>query len=152
MQHFPIFLDTAAARVVVTGGGDAAVAKLRLLLKTQARIEVFAPATLHGAAVDLASDIEDWASAGRLALHRRALVPCDLIGARLVYGAAEDAVDDARTRALGHRAGVLVNIHQNLGTTYRGRGFGTKCFDKVINHDAGFLTKGGHCAFCRILH
>lgn len=114
MQHFPIFLDTASARVVLTGGGDAAVAKLRLLLKTEARIDVYAPELLHGAATELASDIQDWAAAGRLVLHRRALAACDLIGARLVYGAAEDAADDARTRALGHRAGVLVNIVDNL--------------------------------------
>ena len=42
MQHFPIFLDTAGRRIVVSGGGDAALAKLRLLLKTQAQLTVFA--------------------------------------------------------------------------------------------------------------
>ena len=36
MQHFPIFLDLARRRVVLAGGGAAALAKLRLLLKTEA--------------------------------------------------------------------------------------------------------------------
>ena len=42
MRHFPIFLDLSGQRVAVAGGGEVAVAKLRLLLKTQAEIEVFA--------------------------------------------------------------------------------------------------------------
>ncbi|PJE33666.1 uroporphyrinogen-III C-methyltransferase, partial [Pseudooceanicola lipolyticus] len=42
MQHFPIFLATAGRRIVLSGGGEAALAKLRLLLKTPARITVFA--------------------------------------------------------------------------------------------------------------
>ena len=33
MQHFPIFLDLDGRRVVLSGGGEAALAKLRLLLK-----------------------------------------------------------------------------------------------------------------------
>ena len=40
MQHFPIFMAVKGRRIVVSGGGDAAVAKLRLLLKT-AIVKVF---------------------------------------------------------------------------------------------------------------
>lgn len=43
MQHFPIFLAVAGRRIVVSGGGETALAKLRLLLKTEAHITVFAP-------------------------------------------------------------------------------------------------------------
>ena len=41
MRHFPVFLDLRDRRVVVSGAGETAVAKLRLLLKTEARIVVF---------------------------------------------------------------------------------------------------------------
>ena len=41
MKHFPIFLAMEGQKLVLSGGGDAALAKLRLLLKTEARIEVF---------------------------------------------------------------------------------------------------------------
>ncbi|WP_292313145.1 NAD(P)-dependent oxidoreductase, partial [Marivivens sp.] len=44
MQHFPIFLSVTHRRIVLTGGGEAALAKLRLLLKTEAKITVFAEA------------------------------------------------------------------------------------------------------------
>ena len=38
MQHFPIFVALSGRVVVVSGGAAAAVAKLRLLLKTEAVI------------------------------------------------------------------------------------------------------------------
>ncbi len=43
MQHFPIFLAVAGRRIVLSGGGDAAMAKLRLLMKTKAHLTVIAP-------------------------------------------------------------------------------------------------------------
>jgi uroporphyrin-III C-methyltransferase / precorrin-2 dehydrogenase / sirohydrochlorin ferrochelatase len=42
MKHFPIFLAVEGRRIVVAGGGDAALAKLRLLMKTEARLTVVA--------------------------------------------------------------------------------------------------------------
>ena len=79
MQHFPIFLATGSRRVVLSGGGDAAEAKLRLLMKTQAAITVFAATP---------SDvIAGWAEAGRITLRRRALEPGDVAGAALFYAA-----------------------------------------------------------------
>ena len=45
MKHFPIFLAVDRRRIVVSGGGDAALAKVRLLLKTTARISVYANST-----------------------------------------------------------------------------------------------------------
>ena len=48
MQHFPIFLSLRDRRVLLSGGGEAALAKLRLLLKTEARIEVFSHAPAQG--------------------------------------------------------------------------------------------------------
>ena len=41
MRHYPVFVDLRDRTVVVSGAGDVAVAKLRLLLKTEARIEVY---------------------------------------------------------------------------------------------------------------
>ncbi len=106
MQHFPIFLNVANRRIVVAGGGDAALAKLRLLLKTEAAIAVYAP--------DAAPEIHRWAAAGVLTLTSRDIIAADLTGAALFYGANEDAIEDARGAALAHAAGVLVNIVDNL--------------------------------------
>lgn len=106
MQHFPIFVALTGRRVVLSGGGDAALAKLRLLLKTGARLHVFAP--------DPAPEIADWARAGRLELIRRPLASGDVQGATLFYAANEDAAKDARTAAIARTEGALVNIVDNL--------------------------------------
>ncbi|MGI3168107.1 NAD(P)-dependent oxidoreductase [Pseudooceanicola sp. C21-150M6] len=106
MQHFPIFLAMENRRVILSGGGAAALAKLRLLLKTPARIDVFTP--------DAAPEIRDWARQGRLVLHPRALGPGDLSGAALVYAADEDEAADARTADMARAAGVLINVVDNL--------------------------------------
>ncbi len=106
MQHFPIFLDLKGARVVLSGGGEAALAKLRLLLKTEARIDVFAP--------DASADIRSLAGAHRLTLTPRPLASGDAAGAALFYAADEDADEDARTAAIARSEGVLTNIVDNL--------------------------------------
>lgn len=107
MQHFPIFLALAGRRVVLAGGGDAAVAKLRLLLKTEAHLSVIDPAP--------GPEIEDWATDGKLRLIRRAFEPGDAMCASLVYAATEDDPEDRRIRELAQADGALVNIVDNLG-------------------------------------
>ncbi len=104
MQHFPIFLDLARAHVVIGGGGETALAKLRLLLKTQANITV--------CAAHIEPEIK--ALAPRVTLVNRPVLACDLGGARLVYAATGDAGEDARIARLGHDAGALVNVVDNL--------------------------------------
>ena len=106
VKHFPIFLGLADQRVVLSGGGDAAIAKLRLLLKTEAELHVFAPAP--------AAEIIRWADEDRLTLHRRAVQAGDVRGAKLFYAADEDDAEDARTAALADAEGALVNIVDNL--------------------------------------
>ena len=43
MRYFPIFYDLKDRDVVIVGGGEEALRKIRLLLKTEARINVVAP-------------------------------------------------------------------------------------------------------------
>ena len=106
MKHFPIFIALDGRKVVLSGGGDAALAKLRLLLKTNADLHVFA--------TDPAAEICDWAAAGKLVLHTRALAAGDISGTALFYAADEDEIEDARTAALAEAEGALVNIVDNL--------------------------------------
>ncbi|OWU75155.1 siroheme synthase CysG [Phaeobacter sp. 22II1-1F12B] len=106
MQHFPIFLAVQGQRITLSGGGEAALAKLRLLMKTEARIDVFAAA--------VAPEIETWASEGKLTLTRRTLASGDVDGSALFYAADEDEAEDSRTAGLARAAGVLVNVVDNL--------------------------------------
>ena len=106
MKHFPIFLNVAAQRIAVSGGGEAALAKLRLLLKTEARIEVYA--------ADPADEILRWAQEERLTLIRRTVKAGDAAGAVLFYAANDDKHEDSRVAGLAHTDGVLVNMVDNL--------------------------------------
>ncbi len=107
MDHFPVFMAVAGRRIVLSGGGDAALAKLRLIMKTTAHITVLAD--------DPAPEIESWANAGKLTLIRRAMEPGDAMCAVLFYAANEDDAEDARVAAIAHADGAKVNIVDNLG-------------------------------------
>ncbi len=106
MLHFPIFLAVTGRRIVVSGGGDAAMAKLRLLMKTEGRITVLAE--------NAADDVHKWAAQGKLTLIPRTMDRGDAICAALFYGANEDAAEDARTAQIAASEGALVNIVDNL--------------------------------------
>jgi uroporphyrin-III C-methyltransferase/precorrin-2 dehydrogenase/sirohydrochlorin ferrochelatase len=106
MRHFPIFLDLRGRRVVLAGGGEAALAKLRLILKTEAKITVFA--------ADPAPEITAWDAERKLRLVKRAFAPGDALCAALAYAATEDDAEDARVAILARADGALVNVVDNL--------------------------------------
>ena len=106
MKHFPIFLAVEGRRIVLSGGGDAAMAKLRLLMKTEAHLTVIA--------AEIADDIRKWAVQGKLRIIERAMEPGDALCAALFYAANEDDAEDARVSAIAHAEGALVNIVDNL--------------------------------------
>ena len=109
MRHFPIFVDLRNQRVVVAGAGETAVAKLRLLLKTEARIDVFDR--------DAGPQVRRWAAEARLKLIGREITAGDAEGAVLFYAANADAAEDARAAAIGRAAGALVNTVDNLANS-----------------------------------
>ena len=106
VQHFPIFLRFAGRRVVVSGTGQAAVAKLRLLLKTDAEIAVFGR--------DPDPDILSWHRDGALRHEERRVAADDLDGAALLYCASDDRAEDARAAALARQRNIPVSIVDNL--------------------------------------
>ena len=109
MRHFPVFVDLHHQRVVVVGGGDTAIAKLRLLLKTPAEIVVVAqtPAPL----------VRQWAAENKLTLLESAPQPHLLSGARLVYSATDNDAVDAQIAQWGKELGILTNWVDNLGSS-----------------------------------
>ncbi|WP_439140808.1 siroheme synthase CysG [Planktotalea sp.] len=106
MDHFPIFVALAGRRVILSGGGEAAIAKLRLLLKTTAHITVFSPKA--------APEIQAWHTAGKLCHVARQMEPGDALCAVLAYAADEDDALDARTSNIARADGALVNIVDSL--------------------------------------
>ncbi|PIB25160.1 uroporphyrinogen-III C-methyltransferase [Amylibacter kogurei] len=106
MRHFPVFVDLSNKRVVVSGAGECAVAKLRLLLRTEADIHVFG--------ADPVDVVRDWADGGKITLTPRALQNDDIAESVLFYAANDDAAEDARVAAIGRGISQLTNIVDNL--------------------------------------
>ena len=106
MRHYPIFLDTKARRIVVSGAGEEAAAKLRLIVRTEASISVFG--------TEPCETVRAMADAGRIALFERALAAGDADGAALLYCANDDEDEDRRVAAIGRQAGALVNVVDDL--------------------------------------
>ena len=100
MKYFPIFLNVKNQQIAVVGGGDAAVAKLRLLLKTEGQITVYDDAP--------APEIATWADAGLLTISLPPMSAEQARHACLIYAAAED---DSRDAATHHDAG---RAHQQV--------------------------------------
>jgi uroporphyrin-III C-methyltransferase / precorrin-2 dehydrogenase / sirohydrochlorin ferrochelatase len=106
MKHLPIFLAVEGRRIVVSGGGEAALAKLRLLLKTEARVKVFAQTVVP--------QIASLADEDRLVVVPRALERGDALGAALFYAANDDHAEDARVTRMAQADGTLTNWVDNL--------------------------------------
>ena len=97
MRYFPIFYDLQGRKVVVVGGGEEALRKVRLLLKTNARILVIAP-LLH----------DELASEPRVEWLARRFAPNLLDDAALVYAADSELNNLVSVEAKAR--GIPVNV------------------------------------------
>lgn len=106
MNHFPIFVNLSHQHVIVVGGGHAALCKLRLLLKTQAIIRVYA--------VNALPEIHQWHKQGALALLKRPPIAEEFDGASLLYAACETPEENKYFAEMARTKAVFVNIVDNL--------------------------------------
>jgi siroheme synthase-like protein len=81
--RYPALLELRGRRVLVVGGGEVALRKVRALLEAEALARVIAPA-LHPGLEALAAD-------GRVEVERRGYEPGEAAGWALVFAATDDA-------------------------------------------------------------
>ncbi|MEX0308893.1 MAG: siroheme synthase CysG [Tateyamaria sp.] len=102
MKTFPVFLTMTDRRIVILGGGEQATQKCRLMLKTDAQIDVFAP--------KLDVELQSLADAGRIRHRTDAITTDALAGAPLVFVGTGCPGIDAALHAIASEAGALVNV------------------------------------------
>jgi uroporphyrin-III C-methyltransferase/precorrin-2 dehydrogenase/sirohydrochlorin ferrochelatase len=102
LRYFPIFVDLEGRDVLIAGGGEKALQKLRLLLKTPARIRVVAEAIDGG--------ISALAEGHPIELERRSFTPTDLAGVAIVFAASDDPAADREVAAAARSQGIPVNV------------------------------------------
>ena len=101
MRVFLASIPLEAAKIVIIGGGEPALAKLRLFLDTPAEVLWFAP---EGAPAKMETPLNAPAPA------LRAPEPWELDGARLAFIAMADLDETRRLAGLARTAGAQVNV------------------------------------------
>jgi uroporphyrin-III C-methyltransferase / precorrin-2 dehydrogenase / sirohydrochlorin ferrochelatase len=102
MKYYPAFMNLSGRPALLVGGSEPAARKLRLLLKTGARVTVVARHANR--------EIAGLAGTGDITLRRRSFRPGDLDGQGLVIGATGRSEVDAEVSRAAQGAGVPVNI------------------------------------------
>ena len=102
MKTFPMFLQMVGRRVVIVGGGEQAAQKTRLILKTEARVEIWAP--------KLDPELHDLDAEGRVTHRTDAISPETFKGTALVFIATGCPGIDMALHALAKLGGATVNV------------------------------------------
>ena len=102
MKSFPMFIRTTGRHVVIVGGGEQAAQKARLMLKTDARIVLAAPA--------LDEELAALVASGRAVQHADPITPALLDRAAMVFVATGCPAWDACAHALAKAARCPVNV------------------------------------------
>ena len=106
MRYFPVYVDLKDARVLVVGGGEQAAQKIRLLLKTDAQINV----VTAGVGEEIDAELLELEGTGQILISRRDFRSTDLDGVQLVYvTTGDDVLDDQVSKEAKARA-VPVNV------------------------------------------
>ncbi|WP_298838438.1 siroheme synthase CysG [uncultured Roseobacter sp.] len=102
MKTFPMFLQMAGRRVVIVGGGEQAAQKARLILKTEAEVDVWAPT--------LDPELSDLVKAGRITHQIARISPDSFSDTALVFIATGCPGTDMALHTLAKDAAATVNV------------------------------------------
>ena len=101
MRYLPIHVDLQDEKVLIVGGGAAAEAKLRTLLKTEAALVLVAP--------EISPEIQKWVDNDQINWYRRDLVEQDYDGVTLVYAATDAPIYNSEIATQCKVWNILVN-------------------------------------------
>jgi len=102
MKTFPMFLQMEGRRVVIIGGGEQAAQKTRLILKTEAMVEIWAPA--------LDPELSGFVDAGRITHQTGPITPDTFLDTALVFIASGCPGIDMALHALAKAGRATVNV------------------------------------------
>jgi len=102
LRYFPIFVDLDNREVLIVGGGEKALQKLRLIAKTTARVRMVAP--------EFDAGILELEREPAVTLVRRGFAPADLAGVAIAFAAAEDATTNSHVATAAKAQGVPHNV------------------------------------------
>ena len=100
-KYLPISIDISDRKILIIGGGQSALKKIRILQRSGALLEV------------VAENVIDEVVATGVVCFRKSYEKSDLKGYLMLYSCTNNVDLDRQIAADGREAGVLVNIHDN---------------------------------------
>ena len=100
-NYLPIAIDISDSKILIIGGGQSALKKIRILQRSGANIEV------------VAGNIIDEVYASGVICHLKKYEKSDLNGYLMLYSCTNNETLDKQIAEDGREAGVLVNVHDN---------------------------------------
>lgn len=100
-NFLPISIDISDSKILIIGGGQSALKKIKILQRSGAQIEV------------IAENIIDEVYETGVACFRKSYEKSDLKGYLMLYSCTNNEILDRQIASDGKEAGVLVNIHDN---------------------------------------
>lgn len=97
----PISIDISNQKILIIGGGQSALKKIRILQRFGATLEV------------VAEEITDEILSSGIACFKKSYEKSDLNGYLMLYSCTNNEKLDRQIAEDGREAGVLVNIHDN---------------------------------------
>ncbi|MEI8113848.1 MAG: bifunctional precorrin-2 dehydrogenase/sirohydrochlorin ferrochelatase [Bacteroidia bacterium] len=100
-NYLPISIDISDRKILIIGGGQSALKKIRILQRSGALLEV------------VAENVINEVVATGVVCFRKSYEKSDLKGYLMLYSCTNNVDLDRQIAADGREAGVLVNIHDN---------------------------------------
>jgi precorrin-2 dehydrogenase/sirohydrochlorin ferrochelatase len=100
-KFLPISIDISDRKILIIGGGQSALKKIRILQRSGANIEV------------VAENIIDEVYSTGVKCYKKSYSKGDLEGHLMLYSCTNNVELDRQIAADGKNSGVLVNIHDN---------------------------------------
>jgi precorrin-2 dehydrogenase/sirohydrochlorin ferrochelatase len=100
-KFLPISIDISNSKILIIGGGQSALKKIRILQRSGAHLEV------------VAENIIDEVYETGIVCFRKSYEKSDLNGYLMLYSCTNNETLDRQIAQDGREAGVLVNIHDN---------------------------------------
>jgi precorrin-2 dehydrogenase / sirohydrochlorin ferrochelatase len=100
-NYLPISIDISDRKILIIGGGQSALKKIRILQRSGALLEI------------VAENVINEVVATGVVCFRKSYEKSDLKGYLMLYSCTNNVDLDRQIAADGREAGVLVNIHDN---------------------------------------
>lgn len=98
-NFLPISIDISDSKILIIGGGQSALKKIKILLRSNARIDVIAESFI------------DEILESNVVCIQKAYQKEDLKGYLMLFSCTDDDAFDSQIAKDGRDAGVLVNVH-----------------------------------------